>query len=403
MFILLREGTSWKCSLAKLFAFWRAGETVADNEKSSRDYYYHYEVAEKLHIPVNDVWRMKLPNRLRHGGSVFPKELVDKISNSWSEVLCSEYEEKYYMLEQFAVALMRDSKEFVDRATIFYEQYWIPEEEAEQIIEIIASRQRWRDKTIRERLPNPTSKRDAEKQSAEFLTQRLRAKIDKEKQSAESRIQAIQEKFDKERVAKEQKAEDARDFERWLDEAQAKLDGERNKNNRLMEGRQNDKGTISTQLEQEKQRRKDAEQRAQELHSELEEEKTIRPDTEQRFNDLKATLDRSEAERKELEGALSQEKEKASHLEADANLLTEIRRLLGASLEQTKNAAEATPVTPSPPPEEIIESPVEEMPETLTIKTHSGETVIFRPPFALSSREVELIKLVAGEDEITAE
>jgi DNA repair exonuclease SbcCD ATPase subunit len=170
-----------------------------------------------------------------------------------------------------------------------------------------------------------------------------------------------------------------------------------------MEERQNDKGTISTQLEQEKQRRKDAEQRAQELHSELEEEKTIRPDTEQRFNDLKATLDRSEAERKELEGALSQEKEKASHLEADANLLTEIRRLLGASLEQTKNAAEATPVTPSPPPEEIIESPVEEMPETLTIKTHSGETVIFRPPFALSSREVELIKLVAGEDEITAE
>ena len=41
-------------------------------------------------------------------------------------------------------------------------------------------------------------------------------------------------------------------------------------------------------------------------------------------------------------------------------------------------------------------------PEVLRVRTRNGEWV-FRPPFVLEPEEVELLRLVAGEDGITAE
>ncbi len=192
---------------------------------------------------------------------------------------------------------------------------------------------------------------------------------------------------------REKRKEDKRDIRYERDRFEAEIENLRR-----------DGQALASRIEQEKKSRKDAEQRARELYSELERDRTIRPETERWFNDLIATLNQSEAERKKLEATLSQEKEKARHLETDASLLAEIRNLLGASFEQPKEATEAVP-SPAPPPsgEDAENKSDDDKLEPLVIKTHSGETVIFRPPFPLDSREVELIHLVAGEDEITAE
>lgn len=111
--------------------------------------------------------------------------------------------------------------------------------------------------------------------------------------------------------------------------------------------------------------------------------------------ELEVKLNWNEARRRDLEESLTLEREKIRNLESGARKLAEIRRLLGGD---------------SPPPPEHTEtasSTTENNPDVsasdvLRVHTQHGEWV-FRPPFALESDEVELIRLVAGEDEITAE
>lgn len=131
--------------------------------------------------------------------------------------------------------------------------------------------------------------------------------------------------------------------------------------------------------------------RVQELYSELEQ-----------LGDLRAALNRSEATRKAAEKALSLEKQKVLRMGADIDTLKKIRQLLGAAPERQMDISE----TLSSPPSslaEVEESPIEKGLEPLVIKAYSGETVIFRPPFRLELRWVELIQLVAGEDGISAD
>ncbi len=243
---------------------------MADNEESSRDYYYAHEVAKKLGIAEHDLWRMRLRSSWDDGKGVFPKQMVEDIARSWYEVLCFEDEKKYYRLDQFAIAIARDPKKLADRAIEIHEQSWISEE-AEQIIAAIRQQQEFRDENIRGRLLKPVLKRDAEKQSADSLIQNLREKIDtslEEKQSAESRIQGIQEELDKERAAKGQKAEDANDFEKWYEQAQEELNEEKERNRRLIENGQNDESTTSAELENAKQRIRDCGEENESLKAE---------------------------------------------------------------------------------------------------------------------------------------
>lgn len=141
---------------------------MTENVEPPRDYYYDDEVAEKLRIPLSSLGRLRLPNGLVDGKRVYPKELIDKIVRSWSDILGhiqdfeEQYrilglEEKYYDLGEFADAIGRDPNEFLDESVEFYEQRWIPEEEAEEIIADIASRQPSRDANIRSRLSNPNT------------------------------------------------------------------------------------------------------------------------------------------------------------------------------------------------------------------------------------------------------
>ncbi len=201
---------------------------MPSNEESSKDYYYDQEVADKLGIPKSDLWRMRLPRSSDDNIGTIPKQFVDRLARSWSEVLCFEYQETYYRLDEFADAIAREPGALVDDPTIFYEQPWVSKEEADKIIE---QRRADRHEGIRARLPSPTPKRDAKEQSAETLIQSLREKIDAQEQSAESRIQAIQENLDRERAAKEQKAEAANELEKWYDEAEELLRREKTRTN----------------------------------------------------------------------------------------------------------------------------------------------------------------------------
>lgn len=131
--------------------------------------------------------------------------------------------------------------------------------------------------------------------------------------------------------------------------------------------------------------------RVQELYSELEQ-----------LGDLRAALNRSEATRKAAEKDLILEKQKVLRMGADIDTLKKIRQLLGAAPERQMDISETLP-SPSSSLAEVEESPIEKGLEPLVIKAYSGETVIFRPPFRLEPRWVELIQLVAGEDGISAD
>lgn len=238
---------------------------MTDNEESSREYYYDHEAAEKLGIAESDLWRMRLPRSLDVGRGGYPKQIVDNIARSWSEVLCFEYQETYYRLDQFAEAIAREPETLVDDPTIFYEQPWISKEEADKIIE---QRRADRHDGIRARLPRPTPKRDAKEQSAKTLIQNLQVKISSQEQSAEAHIQAIREELDEERAAKEQFAVDKNELSEWLDKTQEDLDEARNKNRRLLEESSSDNSTIRTELEDVKQRIRECNEKNKNLKTE---------------------------------------------------------------------------------------------------------------------------------------
>lgn len=101
--------------------------------------------------------------------------------------------------------------------------------------------------------------------------------------------------------------------------------------------------------------------------------------------------------RKDLEKSLALEKQRTSQLESDSRTLAEIQRLLTGGAPRSAESAAA----PSPPETSNEVSDVSNA-GILHIQTRHGEWA-FRPPFTLESDEVELIRLVAGEDEMTAE
>jgi len=105
--------------------------------------------------------------------------------------------------------------------------------------------------------------------------------------------------------------------------------------------------------------------------------------------------DLEEERNKRIDSELRAE-ELQDQLEAQKRMLDEIRRVLGAEPSQPSKCAEAaTPVDTQ------REEPDATSDECL-IDTQYGRW-IFRPPFALEEDEIELLRLVAGEDEITAE
>lgn len=105
----------------------------------------------------------------------------------------------------------------------------------------------------------------------------------------------------------------------------------------------------------------------------------------------------NEAHRESLEERLVSQKQRLRQLEADSQKLTEIRHLLG---EDTSRPAEGTKAASAVTDSE--NAPDTLAPGVLRVQTRHG-VWIFRPPFVLETEEVELLRLVAGEDEITAE
>jgi len=156
------------------------------------------------------------------------------------------------------------------------------------------------------------------------------------------------------------------------------------------------KGLISYEDDDEEEQRRDLELALEHSKRELEEEQDRQRKNKELFGDLQSKLERNEARNRELENALSSEMGKTLRLEEDKRILDEIRRVLGADISRPSEHVEAA--TP-------VDTRREEPDNTnneLLIDTQYGEW-IFRPPFALEEDEIELLRLVAGEDEITAE
>lgn len=113
--------------------------------------------------------------------------------------------------------------------------------------------------------------------------------------------------------------------------------------------------------------------------------------------ELEVKLNWNEARRRDLEKSLALERQKIRNLESGARTLAEIRRLLVGDSSPTSERTETASLAAG-----AENNPDVSASDVLLVHTQHGEWV-FRPPFALEPDEVELILLVAGEDEITAE
>lgn len=130
------------------------------------------------------------------------------------------------------------------------------------------------------------------------------------------------------------------------------------------------------------------------LREKLEKEKSKRVNSEERLTDMMSTLESNEARREELEKSLSLLEGKVLRLEKEASVLNEVRKLLGAESHIQVMPEEIG----SPKPSMADDSSQQD----LLLTTPFGQRA-FHPPFPLTDREVELLRLVAGVDEITAE
>lgn len=176
--------------------------------------------------------------------------------------------------------------------------------------------------------------------------------------------------------------------ERWAEELQAELEIAEERARRLAT-EESLNPTDSKWHE-----REEYEERLAALNSELEEERKRRPRKEEWALGLQSRLEESEAEKKALEETLFSEKEKARRLEAEKRLLDEVKRLLGAAGAEEQSEPDKETI-----PENVTE---DETSGELLLKTPFGQ-VSFLPPFPLNEQEVELLRLIAREDELTGE
>jgi hypothetical protein len=201
------------------------------------------------------------------------------------------------------------------------------------------------------------------------------------------------EKEEKERLTEELEQEckehqkDVRNAQYQIDQLDAELLNIRMSTNKTV---------LDARLKQERQLREEAERWARELEAQLDKESVLSSERERLFADMEEKLTQSEARNQELEQSLVSEREKVRRIENDARVLAEVRRLLGAENRRPSETVEETLASGSTARSE------REAPGELLIETQHGPWV-FRPPFDLEEGEVELIRLVAGEEEITAE
>ncbi len=177
--------------------------------------------------------------------------------------------------------------------------------------------------------------------------------------------------------------------ERWAEELQSDLDEQQARTLELEEA--------IRLFGPQRYEREEYEGRLAMLTAQLEEEQKRQRWTEERVVELQTRLEKSEADNKALREALSTEREKVGRMELERRLLDEIRRLLGAGRDETPLEGTTDLVSQEP-----MENGFVGAADTLLLQTPLGQ-VTFRPPFHLEDHEVDLLRLVAREDEITAD
>lgn len=176
--------------------------------------------------------------------------------------------------------------------------------------------------------------------------------------------------------------------ERWAEDLQSELDEERAQRLAAEEAVR-PWGTQRHEIEE-------IEEKLVALRSELQGEREQRLKGEEGVSELRSRLEEVGAEKEALEEALASEREKVRRMEADKRLLDDVRRLLGAGDPQEPTQ------TAEPAPEKSTEEDGAGVLHELVLETPSGR-FSFRPPFKLEDHEAELLRIVAREDEISAE
>ncbi len=219
-------------------------------------------------------------------------------------------------------------------------------------------------------------------QHAQDEIDQLKAELDDNREGGGERTEDFATELEDERALRVES-------EQWVRDLQAELDEERERRLALEESiRSSGPGGYE---------REGYEERLAALGFRLGEEERRRLQGEEQIRGLRARLEEGEATIGAMREAASSEKEKARLLEEKGRLLDEVRRLLG-SVEGPSPPVLAVEGTSAGASKLAAEETVGE----LLLRTPFGQ-VPFLPPFPLSEQDEKLLRLVAREDDLTAE
>lgn len=242
------------------------------------------------------------------------------------------------------------------------------------------------------------SENDKERRAAQYEIDRLHAERENLKRDHSLESETLREKLNEEKDRRIESKRKAQELREKRPQTQEEAPSDDNIYEHLRSGVtdfvKSFQGSIVDENKEEQLAQLEAESKS--LKSELEEERNRRLRWEEWVIDLQAKLEANEAQLRELRESLSNEQERILQLETEKRVLDEIRLLLGTAAVQPAAHAEGVATA------DITDMKPEPNPADLQIQTRHGLWT-FRPPFALESDEVELIRLVAGEDEMTAE
>ncbi len=275
-----------------------------------------------------------------------------------------------------------DSQETADRTIARAQELLSEMPDVEEMSR--AEKERWLRELSRERdnLEVERERLEGEMREAQYANDRATAEPENLRQDETEKHEALAAELEQERTLRAES-------EQWAKELHSELDEQRARTLELEEA--------FRLFGPQRYEREEYEERLVALSAELEEEKKRQRWTEERIVSLQARLDKSEADNKALKEALSLERQRVGHMESDKRLLEEVRRVLGAG-EAGHPLGERVDVAP----QEATESGSVGAADTLFLQTPLGQ-VPFRPPFRLEGHEVDLLRLVAREDEITAD
>ena len=231
----------------------------------------------------------------------------------------------------------------------------------------------WRLAMLEDELRAEKEEHERDNRAGEFEIARLEAELDNLRTGAGGQAEDLRSELEEERSLRAEGEQD-------LSELRAELDAERAQRMLLEEASEGSEDDARAALEEE----------IRVLRGELEAGRSRGQQQEGRLVDLMMKLEESDADRRKAEEMLSAEREKALRFENEARLLAEVRKVLGEA-----NGSFAPPSTEQRVGEE------NQRDEGYLLETPTGSHRL-RSPFFLEERDLQLLRLLAKHEELTA-